>query len=72
MENDIDKYSHKLSLRNNIAYESARLLIEKYIKKIKKKNNINDDIVKSAYKFTRLNLNGGYIKKNKKFKIIYS
>ena len=38
MENNIDKYSHKLSVRNNISYEIARHEIEKKIDKLEEKN----------------------------------
>jgi hypothetical protein len=59
MENNIDKYSHKLSVRNNISYEIARYEIEKKIDKLEEKNKYNNNIVKSAYKILRNKMNGG-------------
>ena len=34
MESNIDKYSHRLSVKNNICYESAREVIEKNVAKL--------------------------------------
>ena len=59
MELNIDKYSHKLSLKNGICYETARELIEKTINKKKDNNNTSKDIVKSAYKLNTKTLKGG-------------
>ncbi len=59
MENNIDKYSHKLSVRNNISYEIARYEIEKKIDKLEEKNKYNNNLVKSAYKILRNKMNGG-------------
>ena len=59
MENNIDKYSHKLSVRNNISYEIARYEIEKKIDKLDEKNKYNNNLAKSAYKILRNKMNGG-------------
>ena len=59
MENNIDKYSHKLSVKNNISYEIARHEIEKKIDKLEEKNKYNNNLVKSAYKILRNKMNGG-------------
>tara|TARA_A100001015_G_C14942894_1_gene693354 strand:+ start:916 stop:1161 length:246 start_codon:yes stop_codon:yes gene_type:complete len=73
MESNIDKYSHKLSLKNGICYETARQLIEKTINKIDDNNNTTNEIVKSAYKFNTKKLKGGdpfyhkYLKYKKKY-----
>ena len=72
MEEDLDKYSHKLSIKNNIAYENARNLLEKYISKLKSKNINSNNLIKSAYKCTRVTLNGGYKKKSNKYLINYT
>ena len=34
MESNIDKYSHKLSVKNNVSYEIARHEIEKKMNKL--------------------------------------
>jgi len=76
MEHNIDKYSHKLSVKNDICYESARNMIEKSVAKLEDKRVPSNDIVKSAYKMTRkkiLNMKGGdeYYNKYLKYKIKY-
>jgi len=69
MEYNIDKYSHKLSVKNNISYEIARDIIEKNIEKLENKLPTSNNIVKKAYTKSK-KLTGG----NKKyiFKIIYN
>ena len=57
MESNIDKYSHKLSVKNNISYEVARHELERKI-----------NMAKSAYKDIRFNMNGG----SKIYKITYN
>ena len=49
----MDKYSHRLSIKNNICYESARDIMEKSVNKLENKNISSNDIVRSAYKFSR-------------------
>jgi prefoldin subunit 5 len=49
MEFNIDKYSHKLSVKNNISYEIARDIIEKNIEKLEDKHDNLNNIVKKAY-----------------------
>ena len=70
MEFNIDKYSHKLSVKNNISYEVARDIIEKNIEKFEEKYTNPNDIVKKTYNFSK-NLSGGKIKKYV-FKINYN
>ena len=69
MEFLIDKYSHKLSVYNNISYEIARNIIEKNIENLQEKFPHSNDIVKKSYIYSKKQTGG-----NKKyyFKIIYS
>ena len=53
MEQNIDKYSHKLSENNNICYEKARNMIEKSVQKLEDKNLHTNNIVKNAYAFSK-------------------
>ena len=69
MENNIDKYSHKLSVKNNISYEVARHELERKINKLEDKNVHSNNMAKSAYKDIRFNMNGGSIKT---YKITYN
>lgn len=62
MESNIDKYSHKLSVKNKISYEIARDVIETKIDNLEKKNLHSNNIVKSAYKDIRFDMIGGNIK----------
>ena len=59
MENNIDKYSHKLSVKNNISYEIARHEIEKKVNKLEEKHKYDNNLAKSAYKILRNKMNGG-------------
>lgn len=71
MEYNIDKYSHKLSVKNNISYEIARDIIEKNIEKIEDKFPYSNNVVKKAYIHSKNNtLKGG--KKKYSFKINYN
>ena len=70
MEYNIDKYSHKLSVKNNISYEIARDIIEKNIEKYNEKFSNPNEIVKKAYNFSK-KLQGGKLNKYT-FKIIYN
>ncbi len=58
MEFNIDKYSHKLSVKNNISYEIARDIIEKNIDKLENQFPHSNDIVKKAYTYSK-KLTGG-------------
>jgi len=69
MENNIDKYSHKLSVKNNISYEVARHELERKINKLEDKNVHSNNMAKTAYKDIRFNMNGGRIKT---YKITYN
>ena len=79
MESNIDKYSHRLSVKNNICYESAREVIEKNVAKLEDKNISFNDITRTAYKKSRKKmhdeLTGGdqdfYKKKYLKYKKKY-
>lgn len=44
----LDNYSHKLSMKQEIAYEQARHLMKKSLYKLKK-NNAKGNIFQSAY-----------------------
>ena len=69
MESNIDKYSHKLSVKNNISYEVARHELERKVNKLEDKNVHSNNMVKTAYKDIRFNMNGGRIKT---YKITYN
>lgn len=69
MESNIDKYSHKLSVKNNISYEVARHELERKINKLEDKNIHSNNMAKTAYKDIRFNMNGG---RNKTYKITYN
>lgn len=70
MEYNIDKYSHKLSVKNNISYEIAREIIEKNVEKYNETFSNPNEIVKKAYNFSK-KLQGGKLNKYT-FKIIYN
>ena len=64
MNDDIDKYSHRLSIKNKICYENAYNIINKSLDRLKNKNYKSDNIIRSAYKHARKKLlKGGYIEK---------
>ena len=69
MEINIDKYSHKLSVKNNVSYEVARHELERKINKLEDKNVHSNNMAKSAYKDIRFDMNGGSIKT---YKITYN
>jgi hypothetical protein len=70
MEYNIDKYSHKLSVKNNISYEIARNIIEKNLEKFEDKYSNPKESVKKAYTFSK-KLHGGKLNKYI-FKINYN
>ena len=60
--NKLDSYSHRLSVKEEIAYEQARDIMETSIERLKNKDYNSKNIVKSAYKYSRnkiLNQHGG-------------
>ena len=64
-EDQIDIYSHRLSIKNKICYENANSLLKKSLKKLKKKKYNSNDIIRSAYKHARIKLQkGGYSDKS--------
>jgi len=69
MESNIDKYSHKLSVKNNVSYEIARHEIEKKMNNLEDKKVHSNNIAKSAYKDIRFDMDGGNIKT---YKITYN
>ena len=78
MENNIDKYSDRLSIKNDICYESAREIMEKSLSRLENKHVSSNDIIRSAYKYSRKKmddkLTGGnpdYYKKYLKYKKKY-
>ena len=76
MTDNIDQYSHRLSLKNDIAYESARNVMEDSINRLKQKNVETDDLERSAYKYSRVKLRnqdgGKYKTKKNIYKINYN
>jgi len=72
MEGNIDKYSHKLSVKNNVSYEVARHEIEKKMNNFEDKSIHSNNFAKSAYKDIRFNMNGGNNKTYKTYKIVYN
>jgi len=65
---DLDKYSHKLSIKNKIAYEFAEEKLLNTIGRLKEKKYKSNNMVKSAYKYSRnrkLYSGGNIIKKYK-------
>ena len=51
--NKLDNYSHRLSIKEEIAYEQARDIMENSIERLKDKDYNSKNIVKSAYKYSR-------------------
>jgi hypothetical protein len=63
MNEDLDKYSHRLSIKNKICYENAYNIINKSLDRLKEKKYESNNIVRSAYKHARKKLlKGGYRK----------
>lgn len=53
MENKIDNYAHRLSIKNDVCYESAHNAINSSIDRLQDHNYKTSDIVRSAYKHAR-------------------
>ena len=75
-EIELDKYSHRLSIRSNICYESAHELLIKSVKKLENVNHKSDNIIRSAYKYSKKNIQDGgfddlYYQKYLKYKQKY-
>ena len=51
--NKLDNYSHRLSIKEEIAYEKARDIMESSMERLKNKDYDSKNIVKSAYKYSR-------------------
>ena len=51
--NKLDNYSHRLSIKEEIAYEKARDIMEDSIERLKVKDYDGKNLVKSAYKYSR-------------------
>ena len=54
---DINTYSNRLSMKENIAYEQAQIIMNKSINRLKSKQYKCNNIIKSAYKYSRIKLN---------------
>ena len=57
----IDNYAHRLSIKNDICYESAYNFIKNSIDRLNEHSYEGNDLVRSAYKYSRhkLNQDGG-------------
>ena len=49
----LDSYCHRLSVKEEIAYEEAREIMMNSIERLKNKHYHSDNLVKSAYKYSR-------------------
>lgn len=58
-EEELDKYSHRLSIKNNICYENAQEIMNKSLKKIEDIDHKSNNIIRSAYKYSRKKQEGG-------------
>ena len=76
MSNSIDLYAHRLSIKNDICYESALNLLKSSIDKLNERKYESNDVIRSAYKYSRTFLkdqNGGnLIDISKKYNIDYA
>ena len=76
-EIELDKYSHRLSIRNNICYENAQEIMKKSLKKIEDIDHKSNNIIRSAYKYSKKHIQDGgnfdnnYYKKYLKYKQKY-
>ena len=52
----LDKYTHKLSVKEEIAYEHAREHMKNSIKRLKEKKYKSNNLFKSAYKYCRIKI----------------
>ena len=53
MENNIDTYAHRLSIKNNVCYESAHNAINDSLNRLSDHEYKSEDLVRSAYKHAR-------------------
>ena len=49
----IDNYAHRLSVKNDICYESAYNMIKDSIDRLNDHKYDSDDLIRSAYKYSR-------------------
>ena len=73
---NIDKYAHRLSVRDGICYENASDIMNDAIKRLKDRNYKSEDLIRSAYKYSRKKLvdntqKNKYKNKYKKYKKLY-
>ena len=68
---EIDKYSHRLSIRNNICYENALDIMKNSLKVLGNKDYEFDNIIRSAYKYSKKDIQDGGYNTNNKYKIKY-
>ena len=54
---NIDNYAHRLSIKNDICYESAHEMLKKSIDRLNNTNYESDNLIRSAYKYSRHKLN---------------
>tara|TARA_B110000971_G_C19683699_1_gene352244 strand:- start:247 stop:480 length:234 start_codon:yes stop_codon:yes gene_type:complete len=68
---EIDNYSHRLSIKNHISYESARDMLEQSVVRLENYKYNSDNLIRSAYKYSKVKLNkqNGGSKKNKLFSL---
>jgi len=57
MDNTMDNYAHRLSVKNDICYESAFNMLKKSIDRLSDHKYKSDDLIRSAYKYARYKLN---------------
>ena len=50
---NIDNYAHRLSIKNAICYESAYDLLKKSVDRLSEHNYDGDNLIRSAYKYSR-------------------
>jgi len=55
--NNIDNYAHRLSVKNNICYESAYDILKGSIDRLNNYSYDSNNIIRSAYKYSRYKLN---------------
>jgi len=54
---NLDNYAHRLSVKNNICYESAHEMMKSSINRLNDTKYESDDLLRSAYKYSRFKLN---------------
>ena len=53
MDKKLDSYCHRLSIKEEIAYEEARNIMLNSMDRLKQKDYQSNNLVKSAYKYSR-------------------